>query len=129
MTDHRVREANKAVVRRLVADVMNAGRLEVLDDIYAPALSASARRWIEPFRAAFPDVHMEVVDLVAEDETVAARFTCAGTHLGEWRGRPATGRRFKVAEVYFFVLRDGRITSAWGLEDTHRRMQQLGLTS
>lgn len=119
---------NKAVVRRLVDEVMNAGQLDVIDDLYAPALAAAARRWIAPFREAFPDVHMEIVDLIAEGDKVVGRLTCSGTHQGTWRGHPPTGRRFRnIAEVYIFTIRDGRIVHAWGLEDTHTRMQHLGL--
>ena len=122
-------ETNKAVVRRLVDEVMNAGNLDVIDDIYAPQLAANARRWIAPFHESFPDVHMVVVDLIAEADKVVGRFTCSGTHRGTWLGHPATGRRFhNIAEVYIFTIRDGRIASAWGLEDTHTRLRQLGIT-
>ena len=121
-------EANKAMVRRLVDEVLNGGDLDVIDQLYAPELAPAARRWIGPFRAAFPDVHMEILDLVAEDDTVVGRFTCSGTHLGTWRGHPPTGRRFqRIAEVGFFRLHDGRIVHAWSLEDTHSRLRQLGL--
>ncbi len=102
--------AGKTVVRRLIDEVMNGGDLAAIDDLYTPALARGARRWIEPFRRSFPDVHMEIVDLVAEGETVVGRFLCSGTHLGDWRGHPPTGRRFeRVDEVYFFTVRDGRI--------------------
>ena len=49
-------ETNKTVVRRLIEEVMNAGRLDVIDDIYTPQLAANARRWITPFRQSFPDI-------------------------------------------------------------------------
>lgn len=118
----------KEVVRRLVDEVMNRGDLHVLDDLYAPRLAPTARRWVEPFLASFSDVHMRIVELVAEGETVVGRFACSGTHTGTWLGRPPTGRRFtNVAEVYFFRVVDGRITRAWGLEDTAERLRQLGL--
>src|SRR5689334_23348987 len=95
-----VSEQNKAIVRRMVDEVMNAGRLDVLDDIYTPRMAAAARAWIAPFRDAFPDVHMRVVDLVAEGDKVVARFLCSGTQRGDWQGRPAGGQRFeRVAEV------------------------------
>jgi predicted ester cyclase len=73
---------HKAIVRRLIAEVMNAGRLEVIDELYTPRLALAARRWIAPFRASFPDVHMEIVALIAEGDTVVGRFRCTGTHLG-----------------------------------------------
>jgi steroid delta-isomerase-like uncharacterized protein len=120
-------EAHKRVVRRLVDEVMNAGHLDVVDELYTPQLAAAARGWMAPFRESFPDVHMEAVQLVAEGDTVVARFVCSGTHLGPWRGHPPTGRRFRVDEVYFFEFSDGRIARAWGLEDTDKRLKQLGL--
>jgi hypothetical protein len=71
---------------------------------------------------------MDIVDLIAEGDKVVGRFTCSGTHRGEWRGHAPTGRRFEaVDEVYFFELSGGRIVDAWGVEDTLGRMEQLGL--
>jgi len=121
-------QANKAVVRRLVAEVLNGGRLEVIDELFTPELAPEARRWITPFRASFPDVHMEIVDLIAEGDKVVGRFTCSATHLGDWLGHAPTGRRFeRVDEVTIFRLGDGRIADSWSLEDTLSRLRQLGL--
>ena len=121
-------EANKAVVRRLVDEVIGGGRLDLLLELCAPELADDAARWIAPFRGSFPDVRMRVVSLIAEGDEVAGRFTCSATHLGEWLGHPPSGRRFEdVDEVYFFRLRDCLITDMWGLEDTADRLRQLGL--
>jgi predicted ester cyclase len=118
----------KQLVARLIEEAMNGGDLSVLDELYTPAMARAAARWIRPFREAFPDVRMEIVELVAERDTVVGRFRCSGTHLGTWRGHSPTGRRFeRVDEVYFFTVSDGRISAAWGLEDTPRRLRQLGL--
>jgi predicted ester cyclase len=123
-----VSERNKATVRRLIAEVLNGGRLDVIDELYAAELAAGARRWIAPFRASFPDVHMEVVELIAEGDKVVGRFRCSATHLGEWLGHAPTGRRFeRVDEVSIFRFRDGRIVHAWSLEDSLSRLRQLGL--
>jgi hypothetical protein len=63
---------------------------------------------------------MEIVDLIAEGEKVVGRFRCSGTHLGPWRGRPPTGRRFeRVDEVYIFRVKNGRISEA-GVGDRGR---------
>jgi hypothetical protein len=67
-----VSEQNKAILRRLVDDVMNAGRLEVLDEIYTPRMATAAKAWIASFRSSFPDVYMRVVDLVAEGRITRA---------------------------------------------------------
>jgi predicted ester cyclase len=124
-----VTEANKTAVRRLVDEVFNGGHLEVIDEFYAPELAPATKRWIAPFQASFPDVHMEIVELIGEGDKVVGRFTCSATHLGEWLGQAPTGRRFeRVDEVWIFRFRDGRIVHAWSLEDTLERLRQLGLT-
>ena len=121
-------EANKAVVRRLVDEVMNQQRLDEVDEIFTAALVADAPRWIRPFQRSFPDMRMRIVELVAEGDRVAGRFACSATHTGRWLGHPPTGRRFEdVDEVYFFRLEGGRIAEAWGLEDNAARLRQLGL--
>jgi hypothetical protein len=47
-------EANKTIVRRLVDEVFNGGRLEVVDELYAPELAPAAKRWITRFGPASP---------------------------------------------------------------------------
>jgi SnoaL-like polyketide cyclase len=118
----------RAVVQRLVDEVMNGGRLEVLDELCTPALTPAARGWIGPFLASFSDVEMRVVETIVEQDRIAARFACSGTHTGTWLGHPPTGRRFTgVSEAYFFRLSGGRIARVWGLEDTVARLRALGL--
>jgi predicted ester cyclase len=121
-------EEHKAVVRRFIDEVLNRGRLELVEELCSPGMAEAARRWVEPFLVAFPDVDMQTVELVAEGDRVVGRFRCSGTHLGPWRTAQATGRRMHdIDEVYFFTLRDGRIADTWGIEDTAKRMRQLGL--
>ena len=129
MTAAPAEPTEKSVVRRLVDEVMNERRLDVIDELCTPSMARRWRRWVSPFQASFPDMRMEIVQLVAEGDTVVGRFTCSATHTGEWRGHAPTERRFEdVDEVYFFTFEDGRIAEAWGLEDTLDRMRQLGLT-
>jgi predicted ester cyclase len=72
---------------------------------------------------------MEVVDLIAEGDKVVAHFKCSGTHQGEWRGTPPTGRRFAdVDEIYIFRVTNGRLAGTTAVvEDNLARMKQLGL--
>ena len=120
--------AHKELVRRLVEEGVNVRRLDVLDEVAAGPFAEVARRWIAPFRGAFPDFRMEIVQLVEEGDTVVAHFRCSGTHLGEWLGLPPTGRRFEdVDEIYVFRVEDGRLVSAAGVEDNLSRLRQLGI--
>jgi predicted ester cyclase len=120
-------EDNKVLVRRLVEEVVNQHNEMVLDEIAAGPIANAARAWVGPFRRAFPDFRMEVVDLVAEGDKVVAHFKCSGTHQGEWQGRAPTGRRFEgIDEIYIFQVAQGRLQGAVAVEDNLSRMRQLG---
>ena|SRR6516162_9959925 len=111
-------EGNKQLVRRLVEEAVQRRNLDVLDQIEAGEFAEIARRWVSPFRSAFPDIEMSV-DLVAESEKVVAHFKCSGTHRGEWLGVPATGRRFEnVDEIYIFRVAGGRLVLRSGSRTT-----------
>jgi hypothetical protein len=121
-------DANKAIVRRLVDEVLNGGDLDLIDELYSPTLAPAARAWIAPFRASFPDVQMDTVELIAEGDTVIGRFTCSATHTGKWLGHEPSGRRFtNIDEVNLYRFHNGRITDTWTLEDNLERLTQLGL--
>lgn len=125
---HDTAAENKGVVARLIDKVLNDGRLDLIGELFPADGAVAARQWIEPFRAAFPDVEMRTVELLSEGDRVAGHFRCSGTHLGRWRGHEPTGRTFQdVEEVYFFTVREGRIVDTRGLEDTMRRQERLGL--
>ncbi len=130
-------EEHKALVRRFVEEVLGRGDFaalnalaatECVDHADAPDPAALAQ-FLVPWRAAFPDLAITIEDLLAEGDRVAAHFRCSGTHLGTWRGHAPTGCRFEdVDEVYFFRLRDGRLSGVDAvLEDDLGRMEQLGL--
>jgi hypothetical protein len=63
----------KAVVGRLIDEVINAGRLDIIDEIYTPQMAPAARRWITPFRESFPDVHSQ--EPVERSRAAAVRVT------------------------------------------------------
>ncbi|TNB67708.1 ester cyclase [Arthrobacter sp. BB-1] len=118
---------NKRVVSLLVKAI-SSGDLAVFEQLYTARAVNKAREWVKPFLKSFPDVTMDIVQMVGDGDTVVARLRCSGTHLGAWRGHPPTGRRFeRVDEVYFFTFRHGLIDGGWGIEDNLTRFCQLGL--
>jgi predicted ester cyclase len=107
---------------------INAGVEEAtVDELFAPRAARRVRRLFAEFRTAFPDWQEEIVQLVAEGNTVAGRFRCSETHLGEFLGEAPTGKRMEVEEVFFLRSEGGRFVDFWALEDSMGRMRQLGL--
>ena len=72
-----------------------------VDEAFAPRAARRVGRLIAEFRSGFSDWREELVQLVAEGDTVAGRFRCSGTHLGEFLVEAPTGGRMEVEEVFF----------------------------
>jgi steroid delta-isomerase-like uncharacterized protein len=130
---------NKALARRLVEEALNAGRLEVVDELVAsdfvehdPSLPeevrgpAGVKELIAGYRAAFPDIHITIEDQIADGDYVVSRWSGTGTHQGELMGMPATGKQATVTGITIDRIADGRIAESWDNWDTLGMMQQLG---
>jgi steroid delta-isomerase-like uncharacterized protein len=133
--------SNKATFGRF-HDAMNAGDAEVIsktiDEIVAPNVrfhtpvpmdatgtQALKQVWAVLLRA-FPDLHVAVEDVIAEGDKVVCRNTATGTHRGEYRGLPPTGKSVRYNEIFIFRFIDGRIAEIWGVVDVASQMRQLG---
>ena len=77
-------------------------------------------------RTAFPDLHFEIHDMLAEGELVAFRSTMTGTHRGPFQGLPPTGKSISVAHMHFVRVVEGKTSDLWHVWDTAGLMRQLG---
>ncbi|WP_158892804.1 ester cyclase [Amycolatopsis anabasis] len=84
------------------------------------------RAYRDKVRAAVPDFHNEVTDLVVAGDRAAARLAYTGHHQGELLGVPGTGRRIAYSGAAFFTARDGLLTEAWVLGDLDTLRRQVG---
>jgi len=132
-------EENKAVVRRLVEDVVNRGDLAVVDEIFATNfvnLSLATgitpdregiKQYITILRSAFPDYHNIIEDLIAEGDRVVARVICRGTHRADFMGIAPTGRSVAFSAISIFRFAGGRVVERWNNTDDLGLLQQLGV--
>lgn len=81
---------------------------------------------LEGFRAAFPDISIEIDDVIADRDLVAFRSTMRGTHEGEFLGIAPTGRQVAVGLVDMVRIEDGRFVEQWGGPDMLDLLEQLG---
>jgi steroid delta-isomerase-like uncharacterized protein len=78
-------------------------------------------------RAAFPDQRNRLIALHHGDDAVVAEFDLFGTHLGSFRGLPATGRAFEVRCVAVFVFEEERLVCERAYFDSATILRQLGI--
>ncbi len=128
-----------ATARRLY-DLLNAGDVDGFGDLLAddfieheelPGLAPSKDGVKTFFRmqiAAFPDLRMDVQDVISDDAKVVARVRYSGTQQGEFQGMPATGKAVDIQLIDIFVFDgDGRVSEHWGVLDQLTMLQQLGV--
>src|SRR5207245_10070787 len=101
-TDRPTSAIKAAIYRRLVEEGVSQGDLAVCDELVAPGRiehqrgaagegPEGAKNTIKYLRAAFPDFHITIDDLVAVGDKVWARQRGGGTNLGSFAGHPPTG--------------------------------------
>lgn len=135
-------EQNKTVVRRLVEELWNKGNLPVADELIAPTYThhdastpdfgrgpESEKKRATLYRTAFSDLRLTVEDMIAEGETVTARWSCKGTHKGDLGDIAPTGKRFTISGISLARFTNGKMVEGWVNWDALGLMQQLGLVA
>jgi steroid delta-isomerase-like uncharacterized protein len=133
-------ESNKTVVRRLFEEVWNQGNLPVTDELFAPNYAhhdsstpdvgrgpESEKKRATLYRTAFPDLRLTIEDIIAEGETVMARWSCQGTHKGDLSGIAPTGKRITISGISTARIANGKMAEGWVNWDALGLMQQLGV--
>jgi predicted ester cyclase len=115
---------------------INTGDLALLEKYVAPDYTEHSegfqgvepfREQITAFRAAFPDLHVSIDDLLTDGDRFASRTTVTGTHTGDLMGLPPTGRRISVEAVDIGRLQDGLARERWGGLNMYSMLTQLGV--
>lgn len=133
-------EANKATIRRWVSEAWNQGNFASLPEMYAPNYignfsgqpepvrgALGLQQFIQIYRAAMPDMHFTIEDLIAEGDKVTWRFTARGTQTGELMGIPPTGRKATVVGIVISRFEGGKWVEDWVNYDGLGMLQQLGV--
>ena len=130
-------DANKAVVAQFVDGFWSSGDEAAADELMAEDVSIyvnnqeikdtqTLKLFARALRAAFPDWHSSLEEVVGEDDRVAERWTGRGTHRGEFQGIAATGRQVAVPGTVFYRVFKGKITEFRGHFDRLSMLEQLG---
>jgi predicted SnoaL-like aldol condensation-catalyzing enzyme len=116
---------NKAALRRIMQEVINGKDLGAAAELFSeehelhpqvPGIgrgSDGMKRAFVGLHDQFPDVHVTIESMVAEEDMVAVRLTYSGTDV-------ATGKRATWPEMLFTRFAAGRAAESWEVLDTGR---------
>ena len=77
----------------------------------------------------FPDMRIDVDDILSEGEKVVHRFLFSGTHKGEFLGLPATGKLVRAAGVHIHLFQNAQAVEVWQILDTFAFLSEIGAVS
>jgi predicted ester cyclase len=132
--------SNKQLFSEFVERLMNRQDYSAADQLVEPDVvshnplpgtpdgAEGLKETFRAFHAAFPDLHVETKDLIAEGDRVAGRFVVTGTHRGEFMQHKPTGKPVRYEEAVIVRCRNGRIVEHWSVADSLPLMQAIGAT-
>jgi steroid delta-isomerase-like uncharacterized protein len=125
---------NKASVRQYFDEVWNGGRLDLIDSLVASSYRRhhagrlrrgldTLRRYVEERRRAVPDLRIQIQDMMAEEDNVAAGIVIRGTPPAGVNGSSG-GEEMVIAGIAIFRLDGGQIVESWHTFDPPRAVEQ-----
>jgi steroid delta-isomerase-like uncharacterized protein len=129
-------EANKALDRRVIEEGLNEHNLALLHEVYADCVwyrpetgelkGEALKQFWSSLLAAFPDIHLTIQDQIAEGDKVVTRWSCTGTHRGEFMGLTPTGKQVTTSGMSISRIVEGKHVEVRQEWDTLGFLQQLG---
>jgi steroid delta-isomerase-like uncharacterized protein len=128
----------KRVGRRMI-EIMNARKLDALDEIYAKDAEWSGpggrelrgveqiREMVSGYLTAFPDVRMTLERQVAEGDLLTTQWRAQGTHKGPLGEIPASGKKVDIRGLLISRFARGKVVDEVELFDELRMLKQIGV--
>ena len=133
-------EQNKNLMRKAVEEIWNRGNFDNLEDMVSEDFvihfpregeeirgPGNVKQFYTDLRKAFPDLHFTIFDLVAEGNKVVTHWSATGTHKGEFKGVPPTGKSVTFQAMDIDKISNGKYVECWTNVDELGLMQQLGV--
>ena len=128
----------KRLLKRMFDEVINEGRLEVADELFAedfvdhgPMGDLHGREafkgLVAAWRQAVPDVRCEIDHVIEQGDIVGWLVHTTGTHTGDGLGFPATGKRFETVSANIGRFENGRAVEHWAEQGMLSMLLQIGI--
>jgi len=118
---------NKELVRRYFDERWNHNNLAICDELLAPGADIDgAKEFVRSFTSIFGNIHLTILDLLAESDQVAVHWRITGTHQGRYLGVAATGKPVTYQGLALLRVEDDKIVDDIAYWDNLSILQQIG---
>jgi len=123
-------ESNKQFALNFIEEVWNGRNVSAIPKymVEGTFLAGNVANGVNALSTSFPDYHINVEDIIVEEDKVVLRTTMHGTNTGMFMGHPAAGKAVQVGRISINKLKDGKIVSVASESDWLVLYQQLGIT-
>ena len=127
-------------IQKKFGEAINSGNLNNMNELVAenavdhdpaPNQQPGPAGYIAFFgmmRKAFPDMKVEVEQLVADEDNVSFAYRLTGTHQGDFMGIAPTGKAINARGMQISKFKDGKMVERWGSSDELGILKQLGVS-
>lgn len=133
---HNTSDKNIAVVKKY-HEIWSNGNVKELEEIISPDFQShfiggfeysgieGAKNSILETKKAFPDWTENILEIISQGNKVVTRYRSTGTHLDNWDGIEATGKKVNIEEMSVYHLKNGKIIEQWGFWDEIELKKQM----
>lgn len=132
-------EENKTICRRVLDELFDQGNLDAADQLIHPDFvnheappdnpqgPEGLKETVSWLRGIWGPMRAEIDDEICEGDKVVFRVTMRGRHVGEFLGKPPTGKEYAAEQIHVYRLQDGKLIEHWSVRDDLGQALQLGL--
>jgi len=128
---------NKQIAEKFIEEIFNKVNLENISSFLTPDFiyhgsgedisgMENFKNWVSADHSIIPDIHFTIEESILELDKVATVWVVEGTHSKDFRGIPATHKKFETAGVSIFHFKDNKIKEAWTVVDGLTAALQIG---
>jgi predicted ester cyclase len=126
-------EENKILIKSFIEEVFNEHDLTAINKFLATNLTNGSGKTSESFKksltalfSSFPDLHVNIEHIIAENNYVLVFLNFTGTHKGEFQGFPPTNKPVKIRSADLYRIENSKIVEHWDVVDQLDLLQQTG---
>ena len=132
-------EENKRIAHRVLEELFEKGNLEAADELIHPHFvnheappdnpqgPEGLKETISWLRSLWGPMRFTIEDEICEGDKVAARVVMHGRHVGEFLGRPPSGKEFATKQIHIWRIENDKAIEHWSVRDDLGQALQLGL--
>lgn len=95
--------------------------------VHGPTAMRETMKWLLD---QFPDLHLQIEEVVSDQDIIVARVRTTGSNLGPLNGfLPPSGKTFNSCQSHWFRVADGKLSEHWATRDDLTAMLQLGVVT